>query len=164
MFALVVFLVSIVMLASHKSALDAAPVWYTVVLLAAVCAGMGLHRLLRRLFGEETGVVKAIAFALLVLGSGPLMAFHLQNIPFFEKVQVSMPSEVFGEVQIGLLEVFQFLTIMISAVFAAVAMWRIRVRILERGMALWGWRIVDALAAVYLTGALALLFIGVSHT
>ena len=64
---------------------------------------------------------------------------------------------------IGLLEVLQFLVIMISAVFAVVAMWRIRVRILDRGAALWGWRIVDALAAVYLVGALALLFIGDSH-
>jgi hypothetical protein len=138
------------------------------VLLAAVCAAIGLHKLLRRMFGDETGVVTSIAFALLVLGAGPFMAFHLQNIPFLETVRISMPGEVFsvasGAVQIGLLEVLQFLAIMISAVLAAVAMWRIRVRILDRGVAPWGWRIVDALAAVYLVGALALLFIGDSHT
>ena len=137
------------------------------MLLAAVCAGIGLHGLLRRLFGDETGVVTSIAFALFVLGAGPLMAFHLQNIPFLDTVRISMPSEVFaaetGALQIGLLEVLQFLAILISAGFAAVAMWRIRVRILDRGMAPWGWRLVDALAAVYLVGALALLFIGDSH-
>jgi transcriptional regulator with AAA-type ATPase domain/polyferredoxin len=167
-FALVVFFASVVMLASHRSAWVALPIWYTVVLLAAVCAAIGLHKLLRRMFGDETGVVTSIAFALLVLGAGPFMAFHLQNIPFLETVRISMPGEVFsvasGAVQIGLLEVLQFLAIMISAVLAAVAMWRIRVRILDRGVAPWGWRIVDALAAVYLVGALALLFIGDSHT
>jgi len=166
-FAMVVFFMSIVMLASHKSAWIAAPIWYTGVLLAAMCAGLGLHRLLRRLFGDESGVVTSIAFALFVLGAGPLMAFHLQNIPFLDTVRISMPSEVFaaetGALQIGLLEVLQFLAILISAGFAAVAMWRIRVRILDRGMAPWGWRLVDALAAVYLVGALALLFIGDSH-
>ena len=168
-FALVAFFAFVVMLASHKSTWVADSIWwYTGMLLAAVCAGIGLHSLLRRLFGDETGVVTSIAFALFVLGAGPLMAFHLQNIPFVETVMVSMPAEVFGavsgSVQIGLLEVLQFLAIMIAAGFTAVAMWRIRVRIVDRGMALWGWRIVDALAAVYLVGALALLFIGDSHT
>jgi len=162
-FALVVFFASIVMLASHKSSWVAAPTWYTGVLLAAVCAGLGLHRLLRRLFGDESGVVTSIAFALLMLGAGPLMAFHLQNIPFLETVRISMPSQAFGAIEIGLLEVLQFLVILISAAFVAVGMWRIRVRILDRGTAPWGWRLVDALAAVYLVGALALLFIGDSH-
>ena len=167
-FAFVVFFVFVVMLASHKSAWVAAPIWYTIMVLAAVCAGLGLHSLLRRLFGDETGVVTAISFALLVLGAGPLMAFHLQNIPFLATVRISMPAEAFaaagGVVQIGLLEVLQFLVILIAAGFAAVAMWRIRAGIVDRGMAPWGWRIADALAAVYLVGALALLFVGDSHT
>ncbi|MBL7219653.1 MAG: cyclic nucleotide-binding domain-containing protein [Phycisphaerae bacterium] len=167
-FASVMFFAFVVMLASHRSAWVAEPVWYTGVLLAAVCAGLGLHRLLRRLFGDESGVVTSIAFALFVLGAGPLMAFHLQNIPFLDTVRISMPAEVFaaeaGAVQIGLLEVLQFLAILISAAFAAVAMWRIRIRIVDRGAATWGWRLVDAVAAVYLVGVLALLFVGDSHT
>jgi len=95
------------------------------------------------------------------------MAFHLQNIPFLETVLIGIPSEALGAVsgtmQIGLLKVLQFVVIMIAAVFAAVAMWRIRAGIVESGAALWRWRIVDALAAVYLIGALALLFVGDSH-
>ena len=167
-FALVLFFAFVVMLASHKSTWVADSIWwYTSVFLAAVCAGIGLHSLLRRLFGDETGVVTSIASALFVLGAGPLMAFHLQNIPFLATVRISMPAEVFGAVsgavEIGLLEVLQFLAIMIAAGFATVAMWRIRVRILDRGMAPWGWRLVDALAAVYLVGVLVLLFIGDSH-
>jgi len=166
-FASVMFFAFVVMLASHRSAWVAEPIWYTGVLLAATCAGLGLHRLLQRLFGEETGVVTSIAFALLVLGAGPLMAFHLQNIPFLETVLIGIPSEALGAVsgtmQIGLLKVLQFVVIMIAAVFAAVAMWRIRAGIVESGAALWRWRIVDALAAVYLIGALALLFVGDSH-
>ncbi|MDP6543453.1 MAG: sigma 54-interacting transcriptional regulator [Phycisphaerae bacterium] len=163
-FALIVFFASIVMLASHKSAWVSAPVWYTGMLFAAVCAGLGLHRLLRRLFGDETGVVTSIAFALLMLGAGPLMAFHLQNIPLLETVRISMPAGASGAMEIGLLEVLQFLVIMISAAFVTVGMWRIRIRVVQRGVAPWGWRIVDALSAVYFVGALALLFIGDSHT
>ncbi len=165
-FALVVFFASLVMFASHKSAWVSAPIWYTGVLLAAVCAGLGLHRLLRRLFGDESGVVTSIAFALLMLGSGPLMAFHLQNIPSLATVRISMPAEVLGGsglIQIGLLEVFQFLTIMIAAEFVAVGMCRIRARILQRRIARWGWGVVDALAAVYVVGALLLLFMGDLH-
>jgi hypothetical protein len=164
---LVVFFASIVMFASHKSAWVSAPIWYTGVLLAAVCAGLGLYRLLRRLFGDETDVVTSIAFALLMLGSGPLLAFHLQNVPFLTTVRISMPARALGSsagmLQIGLLEVLQFLAIMIAAGFVAVGMWRIRVRILQRKLARSGWGIVDALAAAYVVGALILLFMGGSH-
>jgi hypothetical protein len=164
-FALAVFFVSLVMLASHKSAwLAVDPIWYTAALLAASCAGLGLHRLLQCLFDRETEVVTSIAFALLMLGSGPLMAFHLQNIPFLATVRISMPAEAFSSasvvIQIGLLDVLQFLVIMIAGAFVAFGMWRIRVRIVDRGMAPWGWRIVDALAAAYLASALVLLFMG----
>ena len=162
-FALVVFFVSVVMLASHKFAWMDDPISYTGVFLGAVCVGLGLHGLLRRLFGRDSDVVTSIAFALLVLGSGPFMAFHLENIPLLATVRITAPTEAFGSVQIGLLDVLQFAVIMTSACFAAVAMWRIRVRILKRGMARWGWSVVDALAAVYLLGALSLLFLGDSR-
>jgi len=166
-FALVVFFLAGVMLASHKSAWIASPIWYTCAVLAATGAGVALHRLLRRLFGGDIGAVTSLAFAMLVLAAGPLMAFHLQNIPSLAAIQVSAPAEAFGVqgpgfMGVGLLGVLQFSAVLVSALFAAIAMWRIRVRLAAQGAsrALWGWRIVDALAAVYVVGTLTLSVIG----
>jgi len=163
-FAVAVFFMSLVMFASHKSAWVSADSWYTILLLAAVGAGLGLHRLLRIMFGDETEVVTSIAFAFLLLGSGPLMAFHLQNIPLLDAILVSTPAEAAGAggraIQIGLLDMLQLAVIVISAIVAAIALWRIRVRIMNRAAARLGWGVVDALVLLYVAGSLALLLIG----
>jgi len=164
-FAMVVFFLAAVMLASHKFAWLASHVWYTGAVLAATGAGLAFHRLLRWLFGDDSGEVTSISFAMLLLGAGPLMAFHLQNIPSLEAVRISAPGEAFGgqaAVAVGLLAVLQFSAILAAAILAAIALWRTRVRITDRGAprAMWGWRIVDALAAVYVAGTLALSVIG----
>jgi len=159
-FALAVFFMSLVMLASHKFAWVSATVWYTGLLIAAACAGLGLQRLLRKLFGDETEVVTSIAFALLVLGSGPLMAFHLQNVPLLDSVVVSARGGGPAAHRIGLLELMQAGVIAIAACLAAIAVWRIRVRILQRTKARRGWLFVDALAAIYVVGAFAMLLAG----
>jgi len=166
-FAMVVFFLAAAMLASHKSALIASTPWYTAAVLAATGAGLGLHRLLRWWFGDDTGEVTSISFAMLLLGAGPLLAFHLQNIPSLDAVNISARAETFGlrgsgMVGVGLLAVLQSVVVLAAAFFAAVALWRIRLRLGARGegRARWGWRFVNALAALYVAGNLALSFIG----
>jgi transcriptional regulator with AAA-type ATPase domain/polyferredoxin len=159
-FALVVSFAFVVMFASQRLAWLAEPIAYTIALLVAVCAGGGLHLLLRRVFGVENGVVTAIAFALLMLGAGPLLAFHLQNVPFLDTVLISMPAELFGAAGIGLLELLQFMAILFTAGLAAIAMRRIRGHFIGPGPGILGWRLIDTVAAAYLLGALLLLFTG----
>lgn len=172
LFAFVVFILAMVMLGSHSVAWLKPVVPYTAAVLAAAGLGaalrVGLSRLLACEDAPDLAVVPPVAFALLVLASGPLMAFHLGNIPGLAMVRLhaAAGSADLAESPIGqipLLTVLQVAAVLISLVLATVALWRTRVRFSSLGVQLarWRWRIPISLCLcdLYTLTALGLILL-----
>lgn len=172
-FALGVFFLALVMLASHGSAWVSAAGPYTALTVLAVGMGLTLHRGLRRLLGRgdaDPAMVPPIAFALLVLGSGPLMAFHLGNVPTLGEVHIqaaagSFLSSYLAAGSVDLLVVLQIAVILLAAFFAAIILSRIHARFARQGAnpAPWGWRVLLGLCGGYLLTALCFTGLGGAH-
>ena len=143
-FALVMVFLAMVMLASHKAEALGRTGWYTAAVVAAVAAGLAGRAVLFRFLGRggraDPAAVAAVAFALLVLAAGPLMAFHIENVPALGAMRVTVPSAAVGPwpgepVHVPVLAIVQVSAVVLAAVLAAVALWRVRVRFAERGIA-----------------------------
>lgn len=173
-FAMVVFFLAMVMLASHKLAPLARPLYYTAAVGLAVVVALASGGLLRRLLGGRGGTdpeaVAAVALALLVLAAGPLMAFHLENVLPLAKIGLHVPAGVVGDYpsgpgQVPLLVILQFGAILTAVVLAAIALWRIRVRLEDRGVkpVRGCWMILRAVCLIYLLAALGLVVLRGLH-
>lgn len=169
-FALVVFSLTIVMLASHGAvAGTSTALGFTVAALGAVAVGLGLHIALPRLLSREgdRSLAARVAFALLVLAWGPFMAFHLGNIPGLDALQVrAMPGSFLAEhlpaLRIPVLALLQGTAIGLAACLAGIALWRIRCRFSREGgrPVRLGWMALAACSAAYPAAALALVLSG----
>lgn len=164
-FAMVEVLLGIIMLASPRAFWGESAVWYTVVTLlafgAAFLFSLGLPRLVAR--DHDATLTSRTAFALLILGWGPFMAFHVEHIPGIETLYVSvMPLttqvQAATPLDVSLLIVLQVGIIALAAVFAALSLWRIWAHSVSRGVPLvpWRWGLLSAMCAVYLAVAAAL--------
>jgi transcriptional regulator with AAA-type ATPase domain len=165
-FALAVFLLALVLQASHSGTWATRSDGITVLGLAAVLIGIllafRLPRLVERDPEPNSTVVTSVAFTLLVLGWGPLMAYQLANIPalgwtFLEARPGFGPSPA-GGWQLSLLPIAQLLVITIAVVLAGVAGWRIRIQARQRGVELnpAGWSALIGLCVVYVAAAVAM--------
>ena len=173
-FALAVFFLAPVMLGSHSVGWLQQVGPYTVAILAAAGLGAVSQIALKRFLACEDAlglaIVPPVAFAMLVLASGPLMAFHLANIPGLAMVQIHAAA---GSVDLGrspigqlsLLTILQVVAVLISAILGAIVFWRIRVRFsgLHAGLARWRWRLLIGLCDVYLLAALGLILLRGVH-
>ena len=82
-----------------------------------------LPRLLSR--DRDPALTTRIGFALLILGWGPMMAFHLENIPQLDTLRIhaaarSLPHPYFPTTELTLLVALQYSTILNAAVLAVV--------------------------------------------
>lgn len=133
---LLVFFLALVMLASHAGEWSTTnPLIYTVMGIACLGLAYLMSRLLPRLLSRDGDQVTAarVAFILALLAWGPLMAFHLGNIPGIDLVNIQARAGVvlpadspFAE--ISLLEILQFAVLLFAILLAAVALWRTWVR------------------------------------
>lgn len=173
-FTLVLFFLVPVMLASHKLALLGEWLYYTGVVALAVAAGLASVRPLRRLLvgkgHSDPEAVAAVALALLALAAGPFMAFHLENIPSLAEIELRVPASLIGDYPAGphlvpLLAILQFGSILASVILAAIALWRIRVRLKGRDITpMRGcWMFLRIVCLVYLLAALALVTLPGTH-
>lgn len=174
-FSLVAFFLTIVMLASHREQLGLADsgsftVAACLALGLAFALNIGLPRLLSR--DRDPVVTSRVTFAMLLLAWGPLMAFHLENIPGLDSLRLGStwvpPAGSFwaGRVpalEVSLLTVFQFAAVFFAALLAAITLWRIRVHAAKQGTEIvpWGWRIILVTCAAYLVAAVFLVSLGV---
>jgi len=170
-FVSVVPFLILVMLASHGAGWAESPWLYTAVLFLAAGIGVAFYGALRRLLGGQRGVDPAAALpvmlTLLALAAGPLIAFHLENIPGLDMLRVQASSGT-GQPAgggIALLMVLQFGAVSLSAVLAALALWRIRVRLADCDPELprWRWRVVLGMSAAYLIVAAGLTVLRWTH-
>ncbi len=165
-FAVAVFLLALVLLASHGPGWMAERTGVTVLGLLAVAAGVALALRLPRLVAHDlepgSPLVASVAFALLVLGWGPLMAYHAGNIPLLAKLFVGTRPELAGAsvagVGVGLLPLAQLSLIALATALALFSLWRIRVHAHKTGVALnrTGWVALGALCAGYVVAAVVL--------
>ena len=157
-----------VMLASHWLTWITTAGGFTVTALAAVGFAAALNHALPRLLvsGEEPdpGLITRVAFALLVLGWGPFMAFHLENIPGLGALMLQVTEDSFwprsfGTTEISLLTVFEFTAITVSALFCTLTLSRIRARFARQGAppSTYGWRILLVICGLYFLAAISLI-------
>ena len=169
-FALAISLFAIVMLGwTPLSAL--AGVWGPTLLgLAAIGLGVILSARLPRMVGEpeqpDPVLASKLAFGLLVLAWGPLMAYQLGNVPGLGSILVhAAPGSWWAQQwpgQTTALIVLQVLTVLLAVALAGVCFWRIRASEAREGRELRPrlWRLVIGLAGVYAVVSLGLTLAG----
>ncbi len=165
-FATITFFVALVMLASQKNAWGThTAAGFTAAMLAAVGAGIGLAALLPRLLcqNEDRTPASRAAFGLLVVAWGPLMAFHLENIPGLGAlgIHAAAGSGLEGlapALDLPLLGVLQLAVIGLATLLALLSFPRIWRHVDEAvgHRAVWRWSLVGVLAAAYLGVAASL--------
>lgn len=164
-FALAVFFLSIVMLVSNVSDWMKGPVELTAVALAAVVFGIFLNNVLPRLLSGKAEpdhtLASRAAFALLILAWGPLMAYQISNIPGlttvrFYAVKGSFLGNLFPGGEVTLLVLLQLGIILLAALLAVIAFWRIRVHAKKEEISLKakGWNFLLFLGILYVSFAL----------
>jgi transcriptional regulator with GAF, ATPase, and Fis domain/polyferredoxin len=173
-FCLVALLLTMVMLASHRELLGIAGVGgFTAAACLAVAGAAvlsaGLPKMLSR--DADLTVTSRVSFALLLLAWGPLMAFHLENIPGLGALEIRAAAgsfwvRHFPSLQVSLLSVLQLGTVLLAAGFAAITLGRIRVHAAKQGIAIvpWGWRILLGICALYFLATVALVLFGGTST
>jgi hypothetical protein len=132
---------------------------------AAVAAGIGLGALLPKLLchNDDRTPASRAAFALLVVAWGPLMAFHLENIPGLDALGIHAAAEsglsrLVPALNLPVLGALQLAVIGLATLLALVAfpgIWRhVDETVGHRDV--WRWSVVGVLAAAYLGTAAAL--------
>jgi len=142
----------------------------TALGLAAIGAGAVLSlRLPRMISSEDQGdpvLAAKLAFGLLVLAWGPLMAYQLGNVPGLDSILVrpapGSTSAVLWAGQTTLLVVLQVLVVLLAAALSLVCFWRIKASEVRQGRTVspWVWRWLLGLSAVYTAVALGITVTG----
>jgi len=167
-FSTVTFCVALIMLASQKDAWGTgSAAGFSLAVALAVAAGTGLGALLPRLLcgGEDRAPAARVAFALFIAAWGPLMAFHLDNIPGLDALGIhaatgSVLAQRFPTLDVPLLGMMQMAVIVLAAACALLSLLRIRQHLdgaIGRPAA-WRWATLGVLCAAYvgLAGVLVL--------
>ncbi len=166
-FAVIVFFIAPIMLASHKVIWISGTTGFTVSTAVAVALAIVLRFFLPRLLctdpDPEPAVVARVAFALLVLAWGPVAAFHLANSSALTGLNLSAGTgsfweHLFPQGQIQLVLLLQLGAVMISGGFAGISLWGIRSRFVREGVPLsrMGWRTLVSLCLLYLVTSVGL--------
>ncbi len=173
-FALLVFAVAPVMLASQKVPWISGTIGFTVSVILAGAFAFLLRSYLPRVLSPnpdpDPAVISRVAFALLVLAWGPIAAYHLANSPFLNSLTLSAVmgsfwEELFPGSQIPFLLLLQLGVVVMSAGLTAISFWGIRSRLIREGAPLLskGWRILLGLFAVYFGFIVVLILSGSIH-
>ena len=167
-FSLSAFFLSIVMMASQQVHWIKGPGGFTGMAFVAVGLAFAFHSRLPRMLlrdpDSDPAMPSRVAFALLLLGWGPLMAFHLGHIPGLASLHIVLDegSLLGGHLlvtKITVLSVLKLLAILIASISAFFSLWHVyvRARLQDAEFTSWGWRVVMGICVLYLLTALGLL-------
>ena len=169
-FCLVASLLALLMLASRRPGWGlGGAIGFTAAGGLVLAVSFALAAVLPRLLSRDgnLAVASRAALALLLWAWGPLMAFHLANIPGLEALRIRAASDSFWtrhvpSLDLSLLTVLQFAAVLFAAAIGGITLWRIRVHASTQGaeLAPWGWNAFLAAAMAYLAAAVALVAIG----
>jgi CRP-like cAMP-binding protein/polyferredoxin len=162
-FALTVFFLSPVLILIQKGGVLAEPLWMTVAcwltVVAAALVAPALSPALQA-EGRSTALAAATACALLVLGWGPLMAYQMEHIPFFETlVVVSKPGTWWARwpgPAVTTMTLLRVAWVVFAAVLSAIILWNANGLARKSGIRIrtWGWTLLIIICTVYTFGAL----------
>ncbi len=169
-FSTAVLLLALVLLAARGTGWAAGPLGLTLLSVAAVLSGALLAKALPRLLlgrhGDDSTVAWQVAFALLLLGWGPLIADQLENVPFLASLSLTLAPEslLAGYLplhQVSLCTIAQVAVIGAAAVLALLTLQRIHHHTEQAGTMLSrnGWRLLIGFCCAYAITALLLLFL-----
>jgi hypothetical protein len=135
--------------------------------MLGILLSVRLPRLLLREADPSSTVVTSVAFSLLVLGWGPLMAYQLGNIPLLKWTFVAarpglVPSPLLGGFEVSLLLLAQLGAIALATTLSSIALWRIAIQARRRGTGLnrTGWAALTVLCVTYVAAATAIVLSG----
>lgn len=159
-FALSVFSLSVVILVSAETGWVGGPGELTAAALGSIVLGLLLNAALPRLLSRgieiDTTVSSRAAFALLVLGWGPLMGYQLSNIPALRTVRFyAVPDSFLGKIftggEVTLMLLLQLAVVLLAFLLAMVAFWRIRIQAEkeEVRVSAVGWNILLVFSVLY---------------
>ena len=165
--ALVGFFLAMVLLGARSTVWLATPHRFTVAAVLAVIFAMALYTVLPRLLSREhypdPAMVSRVALALFILGWGPLMAFHLHEVPGLTALQIRVVEESFWTpylpiTEVTVLLILQLAVIFLAAIFAIISLWKIWVRFTRQEVKSerWRWQILLGLCTLYLLTAVGL--------
>ena len=168
--ALVGFFLAMVLLATRSTDWVASPFRFTVVAVIAVILGIALYVIMPRLLSQERftdpAIVSRTALALFILGWGPLMSFHLQEVPVLGVLQLHIVKEslltaYLPVTEVSVLLILQLLVIFLAAIFSVISLRRIWSRYSRQEVksVRWLWLILLGLCAVYLLTSMSLILI-----
>lgn len=165
-FALVVFMLTVVMLASRVPHWHVTAVPFTGMVLAAVVAGAAFHFVLPWLLSKERPpdieAASRVAFGMLVLSWGPLLAFHLENIPGISSLVLrARPGSIWRYVhmeEVSLLTLLQLSSIALAAVLAGFTLLKVykRMKTGDGELTILGWYLLVVICATYTAAAVAI--------
>ena len=161
--ALTVFFLSPVLILIQKGGALADPLWMTLscwltLLVAALVTPM-ISPLVQT-EGRSTALAAATACALLVLGWGPLMAYQMGHIPFFESlVVVSQPGTWWARwpgPAVTTMTLVRVAWVVFAAILSATILWNANGTARKSGVKIRtaGWTLLIVLCTIYTFGAL----------
>jgi hypothetical protein len=162
-FALTVFFLSPVMIMIQRGGVLADPLWMTIACWATLLAAAVATRVLRPAIqagGRGTALAAATACALLVLGWGPLMAYQMGHIPFFDTlVLVAQPGTLWARwpgPAVTTMSLLRVAWVVFAAVLSATILWNANGLARKSGVSIRvsGWTMLIVVCTVYTFGML----------
>jgi len=162
-FALTVFFLSPVLILIQRGGVFADPLWLTLAcwssLAAAAMAAPVLSPLIQSR-GRGTALSAAAACALLVLGWGPLMAYQMGHIPFFESlVVVAQPGTLWARwpgPAVTSMSLIRVAWVVFASILSATILWNANGAARKSGVEIRvsGWTILIVICTIYTFGML----------
>jgi hypothetical protein len=162
-FALTVFFLSPVLIVIQRGGALAQPLWMTLACWLTLVGAALADRFLPHLIqagSRSTTLTAATACALLVLGWGPLMAYQMGHIPFFETlVVVSQPGTWWAKwpgPAVTTMTLIRVAWVVFAAALSAIILWNANGAARKAGIVIRtsGWSILIAVCTLYTFGAL----------
>ena len=162
-FALTVFFLSPVLILVQKGGVLAEPLWMTVACWLTLALAALVAPVLSPMVqdgGRSTALAAATACALLVLGWGPLMAYQMGHIPFFDSlVVVSQPGTWWARwpgPAVTAMTLIRVAWVVFAAILSATILWNANGTARKSGVRIRtaGWTALIVLCTVYTFGAL----------
>ncbi len=166
--ALVVFFLAIVLLGARSAGWVSSPNEFTITAVLAVTFSFVLYKALTGLFSRKSFsdsiTVSRVALALFILSWGPLMAYHLQEVPIINDLQMRIIEESFWADflrinEISVLVILQIAVILIAAILATISLWQIRSRFLYQDVKSIrrGWLVILGICLIYLLTSIGII-------
>jgi CRP-like cAMP-binding protein len=162
-FALTIFFLSPALILIQKGGTLADPLWLTLLCWSSLAAAALAAKILSPMIqsrGSSTALAAAAACALLVLGWGPLMAYQMGHIPFFESlVVVAQPGTWWAHwpgPAITTMSLIRVAWVVFSSVLSATILWNANGHARKFGVEIRvsGWTMLIVICTIYTFGML----------